>query len=152
MGDGINDALALRTADVSISLKGATAIAENAASILLMDGGLRHLPTLFELAASNERNLKRSTNISTVAGLGCMAGVFFFGLSAGTAMAVFGGAVAGCMVNATLPLLRRPHRSPFNGADESAGEVCETAPVLAQWAEALPPTEIRRLPGAKTFH
>ncbi|MEB4592698.1 heavy metal translocating P-type ATPase [Candidatus Thiothrix sp. Deng01] len=107
IGDGINDAVALRTADVAVSLKGATSIAESAASILLLDGGLGNLPGLFRLAQSNERTTKRSTTITTVAGVGSMAGVFLLGMGAGPAMALNVLVIGGCMLNATSPLLKK---------------------------------------------
>ncbi len=49
IGDGINDAIALKQAQVSISLRGATTAATDTAHIVLMDESLRQLPTLFAL-------------------------------------------------------------------------------------------------------
>lgn len=122
IGDGINDALALQTADVSISLKGAPAIAESAASIVLMDGTLEQLPTLFLIAKSNERNTDRSVGITTVAGVGCMAGVFFFGLGAGAAMGLNLGVITACMLNAGFPLLGAGGQSRQDQSDDRPKE------------------------------
>ncbi len=50
IGDGINDSIALKKAHVSISLRGASSVATDAAQIILMDGSLCHLNELFRLA------------------------------------------------------------------------------------------------------
>ncbi len=47
VGDGINDAIAMKKADVSISLAGATTIATDVAEVILMDGSLVHLCDFF---------------------------------------------------------------------------------------------------------
>jgi Cu2+-exporting ATPase len=49
IGDGINDAIALKQAQVSISLRGATSAATDTAHIVLMDESLAKLPRLFGL-------------------------------------------------------------------------------------------------------
>ncbi|MGB1012172.1 MAG: hypothetical protein ACPGVP_20830, partial [Thiolinea sp.] len=58
VGDGINDSIALKQADVSVSLKGASSIAVDVAEIILMDGKLHQLSTLFTLSQDFEKNLK----------------------------------------------------------------------------------------------
>ncbi|ETR69150.1 MAG: hypothetical protein OMM_04124 [Candidatus Magnetoglobus multicellularis str. Araruama] len=50
VGDGINDALAMKNSNLSVSLRGASNIATDTARIVLMDQGLRHLPFVFGLA------------------------------------------------------------------------------------------------------
>ena len=66
IGDGVNDVLAMKRADVSISLSGSTAIATDVAQIVLLDGTLAHLPYLFRLSAALHRNLQRSLVINVV--------------------------------------------------------------------------------------
>lgn len=56
IGDGINDAIALKQAHVSVSMRGATSAALDTAHVVLMDGSLTQLPILFELAERTERN------------------------------------------------------------------------------------------------
>jgi cation transport ATPase len=49
IGDGINDAIALKQADISVSLKGAATAATDTAQIILMDADLGHLVTLIDM-------------------------------------------------------------------------------------------------------
>lgn len=60
VGDGINDSIALRTADVSVSLTGASAIAADTANVVLLDGNLERLPLLFDLAKDLQVNMRRN--------------------------------------------------------------------------------------------
>ena len=58
VGDGINDSIALKEAHVSVSIMGATTVATDTAQIVLMDGTLAQLDTLFDLADRYERDLQ----------------------------------------------------------------------------------------------
>ena len=60
VGDGINDAVALRQADVSVSLSGASSVAMDAAGVVLMDASLNHLETLFDVARGVQRNIRQT--------------------------------------------------------------------------------------------
>ncbi|MBL8481071.1 MAG: HAD-IC family P-type ATPase, partial [Rhodocyclaceae bacterium] len=96
IGDGINDAIAMRQADVSISLRGATTVATDTAEIILMDGALDQLLQLFALASEFERNLalniRYTTGISVVAVTGILFGGFsFFATEVLYSVALFGG-------------------------------------------------------------
>ncbi|MGB0386628.1 MAG: heavy metal translocating P-type ATPase [Ardenticatenaceae bacterium] len=79
IGDGINDAIALKQADVSISLRGATTIAMDTADIVLMDGSLSQLVDLFELGQEFNANLNHSFMMTTIPEIMIIAGTFFFG-------------------------------------------------------------------------
>lgn len=57
IGDGINDAIALRKANVSVSFRGATTVATDSAQIVLMDDNLEQLKLLFELCQAYDDNL-----------------------------------------------------------------------------------------------
>ena len=57
VGDGINDAIALKQADVSVSLKGATTLATDTAQVVLMDQSLNQLDTLFSLARQYDKTM-----------------------------------------------------------------------------------------------
>ena len=79
IGDGINDAIALKTAQVSISLSGASTIATDTAQIVLMDKGISHLNILFDLAEDFNKNMDKTFNILlTPAAIG-IGGVFLLG-------------------------------------------------------------------------
>ncbi|CAA6827850.1 MAG: Lead, cadmium, zinc and mercury transporting ATPase (EC (EC; Copper-translocating P-type ATPase (EC [uncultured Thiotrichaceae bacterium] len=60
VGDGINDTIAMKTADVSISLQGASSIATDTADILLMSGDLQPLKDLLDIADNLQNTLQRS--------------------------------------------------------------------------------------------
>lgn len=80
VGDGINDTLALKNADVSISLAGATSAAVDTAQIVLMDGSLTHLEALFGLADEFEQVIDRNFWYALAPGSICMFGGFFLGM------------------------------------------------------------------------
>jgi Cu2+-exporting ATPase len=92
IGDGINDSIALKQADVSISLRGASSIATDTAQIILMDSGLSHLPWLFEFADKLEYNLQRGLKLTVIPGVICIGGVYFlhFGVMTATFLYNFG--------------------------------------------------------------
>ncbi len=68
VGDGINDAIALQTAQVSVSLSGASTVATDAAQVILLDESLAQLPTFFVYG----REYDRLSNglVYTIIGLG----------------------------------------------------------------------------------
>ncbi|MEI2732123.1 MAG: HAD-IC family P-type ATPase [Dermatophilaceae bacterium] len=58
VGDGINDSIALKKANVSVSLRGASTAATDTAQVVLMAQSLRQLPYLFDLAHEFDSNMK----------------------------------------------------------------------------------------------
>lgn len=106
IGDGVNDAIAMKTADISISLSGATSIATDVAQIVLMDGSLNHLIDLFEISDSLEKNLQDCLLINIVPGAITIASVYLFRIDILLAVLI---SQTGLMVgigNAMLPLQR----------------------------------------------
>ena len=65
VGDGINDALALTAADISISLQGATTAAINSAQVVALGGRLDAVNTLFEIGETYD-DIVRGSVLSTV--------------------------------------------------------------------------------------
>ena len=111
IGDGINDAIALKTSQVSISLRGASTVATDTAQIVLMDGKLHQLGLLFDFAGDFHTN----TNVTFAAvvlpmiiGIG---GAFFlnFGIAAAIVLNLVGW--IGGVSNAMIPLLKFESKS-----------------------------------------
>ena len=75
VGDGINDALALRQADASVSLRGATTVATDAAQVVLMDDDLTQLTTLWTLAQRVHASLDGTQRLATRFSLGAAGAV-----------------------------------------------------------------------------
>ncbi len=105
IGDGINDAIALKTAKVSISIKGASSAATDTAGIILMDSRLVHLPYLFELGYLLERNQARSFATTMVPGAIGLGGVLFLHFGIYSALVLYIVSLIAGMTNAMMPLL-----------------------------------------------
>jgi Cu2+-exporting ATPase len=79
VGDGINDSIALKQAHVSVSIAGATTVATDTAQIVLMDGTLAQLDTLFDLSARYESDLRKQFILGVYIPAGYIAGVLLWG-------------------------------------------------------------------------
>jgi heavy metal translocating P-type ATPase len=88
IGDGINDSIALKKANVSMSIAGATSIAKDMAEILFMDGTLKHLLDVVELSRRLEVNLQRSLKLCLVPAAVNVAGAFVLNFSILTSLLV----------------------------------------------------------------
>ena len=80
VGDGINDAIALHQADVSISFRGATTVATDAAQIVLMEDSLMQIQTLWDLAAKYDETLNANTRLATSSSFIAAGGVLLMPL------------------------------------------------------------------------
>jgi Cu2+-exporting ATPase len=89
VGDGINDSIALKKADVSISLRGASSAAIDSAQIVLMDENLKCLSSLFDIAVNFEANQKENLAISIIPGIITIGGVFLFSFGIYSAMLLY---------------------------------------------------------------
>jgi len=107
IGDGINDAIALRKADVAISLGGASSIARDTAQVILLEGDLRQLLRLFSLTDQLEKNFRNSVLWDVLPNSASIIGAFFFHLGIYGAMAIYTAGLAGGVVNGMLPLLKK---------------------------------------------
>ena len=79
VGDGINDAIALKQAEVSVSLAGAASAATDTAQVVLMQGGLDGLPILLEAADACHQSLLRSYALIAVPRLAGVIGAVTLG-------------------------------------------------------------------------
>lgn len=110
VGDGINDAIALKKAAVSISTGGASAMAVDSAQITLLEEGLHLIPALFELGDGfqrNNRNIMVALGVPTVLGIG---GVFLAGLGPPAMTTLYG-----ISLSAALAVAMWPHRGRYLG-------------------------------------
>jgi Cu2+-exporting ATPase len=112
IGDGINDAIALKSAQVSISLKGASTAATDTAQIIFMDGTLNHLELLFQLADEFENTMHTNFLTTIVPGVICIGGVYFlhFGIAMGMGLYYVGSVVG--LSNTLMPLVKHQENKP----------------------------------------
>ncbi len=81
VGDGINDSIALKTANVSVSLRGASSIAVDTAHVILMDQSLNRLTTLFDIAAELDKNTNSTFLWVLAPCVICLNGALFLGFT-----------------------------------------------------------------------
>jgi heavy metal translocating P-type ATPase len=80
VGDGINDTIALKKAQVSVSLRGASTAATDTAQIILMDQSLQQLCHLFDLSQEFSSTLENSLSLILLPVALGIGGVYFVGL------------------------------------------------------------------------
>jgi heavy metal translocating P-type ATPase len=108
VGDGINDSIALKKSQVSVSLRGASTIATDTAQIVLMDQGLSHLNLLFDLADDFNANMNTTFGILLIPAVIGVSGAFLLGFGvAYTVVLNMTGLVIG-IGNVMRPLLKKP--------------------------------------------
>jgi len=111
IGDGINDAIALKSAQVSISLKGASSAATDTAQIIFMDKSLQRLPSLFKLSDEFEQTMNTNLMGSVIPGIINIAGVYFLHTGIAVGMGIFYlGGLAG-LGNTLLPLAKHQDKT-----------------------------------------
>jgi Cu2+-exporting ATPase len=106
VGDGINDAIALKKANVSISLRGATSIATDTAHVVFMEQSLGKLCELRDIARDLDHNVRNSWLMILGPNLACIAGVFTLGFGIGASVVTNNIAALAALANGLLPMRR----------------------------------------------
>jgi heavy metal translocating P-type ATPase len=104
VGDGINDAIALKKANVSISLRGATSIATDTAHVVFMEQSLGKLCELCDIARDLDRNVRNSWLMILGPNLACIGGVFTLGFGIGASVVTNNIAALAALANGLLPM------------------------------------------------
>lgn len=104
IGDGINDSVALKQADVSVSLKGASSIATDLAQVIFIDKELSNLVALREISNNLSHNLQTSLLINLIPTVLCIGGGFLLHFNALNSIIVNNIGLLAGFGNATFPL------------------------------------------------
>jgi Cu2+-exporting ATPase len=104
VGDGINDSIALKQANVSISLRGASSIATDTAHIVFMEESLARLLDLLDVARDLDRNVRRSWGLILAPNIACICGAFFMGFGVMASVLTNNVAALAALANGLLPL------------------------------------------------
>jgi heavy metal translocating P-type ATPase len=104
IGDGVNDSIALKKANVSISLRGASSVATDTAQVVFMEDSLIKLLQLHDVSRDLNRNITTSWGLILIPNLLCIGGAFFagFGVMHSMIFNQIGGMLA--LGNGLLPL------------------------------------------------
>ncbi|MEM7128387.1 MAG: heavy metal translocating P-type ATPase [Chloroflexota bacterium] len=131
VGDGINDAIALKKATVSISLSGATTVAIDTAQVILMDENLNHLCYLFDISKQLDTNIKRTFALVLGSSIVTMGGALFlhFGLATAYILPQLG-LLAG-IANSMWPLLQHRHDvANKKQGNQAIGHIAPQVPIV----------------------
>ncbi|MCW5849360.1 MAG: heavy metal translocating P-type ATPase [Anaerolineae bacterium] len=101
VGDGINDAIALKTAQVSVSLRGATTIAMDAAQIVLMDQSLDQFGRLLDVATDLEATQERGFTLTKGMRVALLGGVVLFSYDILWSLVIMWSSTVAGLLNAT---------------------------------------------------
>jgi len=104
VGDGINDSIALKQANVSISLRGASSIATDTAHIVFLEEGLSKLCDLRDIARDLDHNVRRSWQLILAPNIACIGGVFTLGFGIMASVITNNVAALAALANGMLPL------------------------------------------------
>ncbi|MBX3010157.1 MAG: heavy metal translocating P-type ATPase [Caldilineaceae bacterium] len=111
VGDGINDAIALKQAHTSISLCGASLVATNTAQIILTQENLEQLDSVFELTQRFARNQRGSYITTFGPGVLCLAGIYFLHFQILSALVCYNISLVAGLTNAFLPVLQQEQKT-----------------------------------------
>jgi len=118
IGDGVNDTIAMKKANISISLSGATSVATDTAQIILMDGSLNHLNELLKIAFELDKNLQNGWLFNIVPGTLTIASAFVFHIHIVSALLLSQGGLGLGVTNAMLPLNKIKKQKELEAKDK----------------------------------
>jgi heavy metal translocating P-type ATPase len=104
VGDGINDSIALKKANVSVSLRGATSIATDTAQVVFMEESLAKLCDFLDISRNLDKNVRRSWGLIIVPNALCIAGAFTMGFGIMASVLTNNVAAIAALANGMLPL------------------------------------------------
>jgi heavy metal translocating P-type ATPase len=107
IGDGINDSIALRKANVSLSFLGASSLATESSQIILPDGHLEAMREVFRISHEFDRSMSQNLTLMLASTAVVLTGVFFMGMPFVGALMVTNLATAAGIVNAVVLPRRR---------------------------------------------
>ena len=128
VGDGINDSIALKKANVSISLRGASSIATDTAQIVFMEESLHRLCELRDIARDLDRNVRRSWYMILAPNALCIVGAFTMGFGVMASVLTNNVAALGALANGMTPLYRMINERARKEARLEMAQSCCSGP------------------------
>lgn len=104
IGDGVNDTIAMKKANISISMSGATSVATDTAQIILMDGSLVKVNELFKISDELDKNLQKGWLYNIVPGAATILYAFTPHTAIATALLISQSGLVAGVANAMIPL------------------------------------------------
>lgn len=146
VGDGINDAIALKKAHVSVSLSGASSIAMDSAQVILMDKTLSQLCTFIDLAQASKKSIRTSFGIIVIPNaITAVATLFILNNPLLIALAVNMGALSASIAHAKRPLVLKPPLAAKQLPNGNRQATCLDTLWLCRCAgDGMPPAKLRQ--------
>ena len=158
VGDGINDSIALKKANVSVSLRGASSIATDTAHIVFMEESLAKLCELRDIASSLHRNVNRSWTLILIPNVLCILGAFTMGFGVMASVVTNNVAAMAALANGMLPLRRIAQERAEQEMKEELREMYRPeqdegqtqAVIETSLVQAIKALELNEIPGDDT--